>query len=97
MLQGHRMPDGTAVSCSSACGGLPEHPGQARKVARTFQNIRLFRGMTVLENLLVAQHNTLMVASGYTFARRRSALAGYTRAGEAARSTRRATGSSTPT
>jgi len=35
-------------------------------VARTFQNVRLFAGMTLLENLLVAQHNTLMVASGYT-------------------------------
>ena len=36
------------------------------RVARTFQNVRLFAGMTLLENLLVAQHNTLMVASGFT-------------------------------
>jgi branched-chain amino acid transport system ATP-binding protein len=35
-------------------------------VARTFQNVRLFAGMTLLENLLVAQHNALMVASGFT-------------------------------
>jgi len=39
---------------------------QQARVARTFQNIRLFQGMTLLENLLVAQHNRLMLASGYT-------------------------------
>ena len=36
------------------------------KVARTFQNIRLFSGMTILENLMVAHHNRLMQASGFT-------------------------------
>ena len=46
---------------------LPDHEIASKaRVARTFQNIRLFSGMTVLENLMVAQHKKLMVASGYS-------------------------------
>jgi len=41
---------------------------QKARVARTFQNTRLFPRMSVLENLMVAQHNRLMQASGYTLA-----------------------------
>ncbi|MBX6321674.1 MAG: ABC transporter ATP-binding protein [Rhodospirillaceae bacterium] len=41
---------------------------QRARVARTFQNIRLFAGMSVLENLIVAQHNRLMTASAFTLA-----------------------------
>src|ERR1700720_1162411 len=37
-------------------------------VVRTFQNIRLFAGMTVLENLIVAQHDVLMRASVFSMA-----------------------------
>ena len=37
-------------------------------VARTFQNIRLFSRMSVLENLMVAQHTELMRASVFSIA-----------------------------
>jgi branched-chain amino acid transport system ATP-binding protein len=58
--------------------------GQKARVARTFQNIRLFTGMSVLENLMVAQHNKLMRASGYTFLGL-FGLPSFTRAEKAAR------------
>jgi branched-chain amino acid transport system ATP-binding protein len=67
------LTDSGAHSAASKAGSLyllermPDFlVAQQARVARTFQNIRLFPGMTALENLLVAQHNRLMLASGYT-------------------------------
>jgi len=58
-----RQPDGRVYPLHK----MPEHRiCEDANVARTFQNIRLFAGMSVLENLLVAQHNRLMRASGFT-------------------------------
>jgi branched-chain amino acid transport system ATP-binding protein len=42
--------------------GLPSHRVARRGLVRTFQNIRLFKSLSVVENLLVAQH--LQVQSG---------------------------------
>ena len=71
-ITGFYKPTSGSIALTHGAGAfqlqtLPGH-GIARRarVARTFQNIRLFSGMTVLENLLVAQHNILMpnVGSG---------------------------------
>jgi len=73
-LTGFYKPTEGMLTMTQAGGGqyllerMPDFQISAHaKVARTFQNIRLFGGMTVLENLMVAQHNPLMLASYFTF------------------------------
>jgi branched-chain amino acid transport system ATP-binding protein len=69
-VTGFYRPTEGAITCTHADGTahrldrLPGHRiNNTARVARTFQNIRLFGGMTVLENLLVAQHRVLAPAS----------------------------------
>ncbi len=72
-ITGFYKPTGGTMRLAGDSGGIAlERLNDFRiarqaKVARTFQNIRLFPGMTALENLMVAQHNALMRASGLTF------------------------------
>ena len=50
---GEILLDGEAIQ------GLPGHKIARKGVVRTFQNVRLFKDMTTVENLLVAQHRHL--------------------------------------
>jgi branched-chain amino acid transport system ATP-binding protein len=47
---------GKAIFHDRDITGMPPHDITSMGVARTFQNIRLFGGMTVLENIMVAAH-----------------------------------------
>jgi branched-chain amino acid transport system ATP-binding protein len=69
-ITGFYRPTGGAVRLHAEGGiaelhRLKEHRIARAGVARTFQNIRLFPGMTALENLLVAQHAPLTAATGF--------------------------------
>lgn len=72
-ITGFYKPSGGAIRLHGGRDGadiyelhnLKDHHITSRAgVARTFQNIRLFSGMTVLENLMVAQHRRLMREAG---------------------------------
>lgn len=50
---------GKVTLCGENITGKPSHVIAQKGLTRTFQNIRLFKEMTVLENLLIAQHSRL--------------------------------------
>ncbi len=52
----YKPTSGHITFSGQAITGLPSHKVARRGIVRTFQNIRLFKTMTALENLLVAQH-----------------------------------------
>ena len=57
---GFYTPSAGAITLEGArIHGLPSHKVAQKGLVRTFQNVRLFKKLTVLENLLVAQHTQL--------------------------------------
>ncbi len=73
-LTGFYKPTSGSITLNNSPHNFALHTMQGHRIAaeakvgRTFQNIRLFPKMTVLENLCVAQHNALMKASCFSFA-----------------------------
>ena len=60
MLTGVYAPtDGEIILLSKSINGMPTHDITKNGIARTFQNIRLFKSMTVLENIKVAFHTRM--------------------------------------
>jgi branched-chain amino acid transport system ATP-binding protein len=57
LISGHLRVDSGAIRFDGAdVTRLPPHALTARGIARTFQGVRLFKGLTVLENVLVGRH-----------------------------------------
>lgn len=60
MITGVYTPDGGSIKCNGKdITGLKPHEVTRNGIARTFQNIRLFGHVTVLENVLIGMHTHL--------------------------------------
>lgn len=82
MITGHYKPTrGSIRFAGQEITAFPPNRITALGIARTFQNIRLFKGMTVLENVLVAYHVRLKASVWSALFR----LPSYTQAEEAMR------------
>jgi branched-chain amino acid transport system ATP-binding protein len=59
-VSGRYTPDSGAIRLDGRpLTGMPAHARTALGLSRTFQNIALFRGLSVLDNLLVGRHRRL--------------------------------------
>src|SRR5437588_12161448 len=57
LISGHLRADGGSVLLDGATvTRLAPHELTARGIARTFQGVRLFKGLTVVDNVLVGRH-----------------------------------------
>ncbi len=69
---------GDIVFCGRSLVGLPPHRAAQLGIARTFQNVQVFSGMTVVEHVLVGLHNQvragLLTAALQTVSVRRTEL-----------------------
>ena len=60
LITGLQQPDGGAIRFQGRdLAGLKPHRITRLGMARTFQNIRIFKGMSLLENVMVGQHSHL--------------------------------------
>src|SRR5437879_12422091 len=57
LISGHLRADAGAIRLAGAdVTGAPPHALTARGIARTFQGVRLFKGLSAIENVLVRRH-----------------------------------------
>ncbi len=86
ILTGLLKPDGGTIWFNGRnITGLPPDRVTALGIARTFQNVRLFPNMTVLENVLVGQHSHIKESIVGAILRTRSVVAQEARAVRQAR------------
>jgi len=75
LLTGVCRPDGgDIIFQSQSIKGLKSHQITTRGISRTFQNIRLFKHMTALENILVGHHCRLKTGVWGAMARNKASL-----------------------
>jgi branched-chain amino acid transport system ATP-binding protein len=59
-ISGHFLPDGGRISFRGEdVTRLPPHERTKRGIARTFQGVRLFKGLSVLDNVLIGRHTRM--------------------------------------